>query len=160
LPLLLERGSISAFWTENGEPCEWVTHGLGYGESRRTIALTVANAADLDEEQQRAKQDVLLELNARVHDAARRFEGAEPELDLWDFTCECGAPDCRAPVSLTLAQYEALRAAEQPLLADGHDARRPAKAREHSEELRADSEALKAEALLQQQRARRNRRRA
>jgi len=120
----------------------------------------VRNVADLAEEQQRAKQDVLLDLNGRVHDAARQFEGAEPGLDLWDFTCECGAPDCRAPVSLTLAQYEALRGAEQPLLADGHDARRPAKAREHSAELRADSEALKAQAHAQQERTRRNRRRA
>ena len=133
---------------------------MGSREYRRTIAGTMPNAADLGNERQRAKQDVLLELNARVHDAARRFEDGEPGLERWDFTCECGAPDCRAPVSLTLAQYEALRTAEQPLLADGHDARRPAKAREHSEELRADSEALKAEALLQQQRARRNRRRA
>jgi hypothetical protein len=116
----------------------------------------VTNVADLGEDEQRAKQDVLLELNARVHDAARRFEGEEPGLDLWDFTCECGASDCRARVSLTLAQYEAVREAEQPLLADGHEAHRPAKAREHSEELRADSEALKAEAQLQRQRAGRN----
>jgi hypothetical protein len=120
----------------------------------------VTNVMDQGEEEQRAKQDVLLELNARVHDAARRFEGSEPGRDLWDFTCECGAPDCRAPVSLTLARYEALRLGEQPLLADGHGAQRPAKAREHAEELRADSEALKAQAELQQKRARRNIRRA
>jgi hypothetical protein len=131
---------------------------LGYGESRRRIVATVPNVADLGEEQQRAKQDVLLELNGRVHEAARRFEDNESEQHLWDFTCECGAPDCRAPVTLTLAQYEALRTAEQPLLADGHDAQRSAKAREHAEELRHDSEALKAQAELQQKRARRNRR--
>jgi hypothetical protein len=75
-------------------------------------------AADPGNEQQRAKQAVLLELNARVHEAARRFEGADPGLDRWDFTCECGAPECRSPVSLTLAQYEALRAAGQPILAE------------------------------------------
>jgi hypothetical protein len=80
----------------------------------------VTNVMDQSEEQQRAKQDVLLELNARVHDAARRFEGSEPGRDLWDFTCECGASDCRAPVSLTLAKYEALRSEEQPILAHGH----------------------------------------
>jgi hypothetical protein len=74
--------------------------------------------ADPGNEQQRAKQDVLLELNTRVHEAARRFEGAEPGLDRWDFTCECGAPDCRSTVSLTLEQYEALRAAKQPILAE------------------------------------------
>ena len=111
------------------------------------------------EENQQAKQEVLLELNVRVHDAARRFEDNESEQNLWDFTCECGAPDCRVPVSLKLAEYEALRAAQQPVLADGHETQRSAKAREHAEELRSDAEALKAQAELQQRRAERNRRR-
>jgi hypothetical protein len=66
------------------------------------------------------KQDVLLEVNAHVHEAARRFEGVEPEEDRWQFTCECGAPDCRAAVSLTLPEYEGLRAAGRPVLAPGH----------------------------------------
>ncbi len=68
-----------------------------------------------------AERGVLLELNARVHEAARRFAGNEPERDPWDFTCECGAPDCRVPVSLTLAEYEALRAQGRPVLAPGHE---------------------------------------
>ena len=68
-------------------------------------------------------QDVLSEVNAHVHEAARRFEGIEPGPDRWDFTCECGAPDCRVTVSLTTAEYEALRAAHQHVLAPGHDAR-------------------------------------
>jgi hypothetical protein len=110
-------------------------------------------------DEQRAKQNVLLELNSRVHAAARRFEEPDSEQNLWDFTCECGAPDCRVAVSLTLVQYETLRAAEQPVLADGHEARRPAKTREHAEELREDAEALKAQAELQQKRAKRNTRR-
>lgn len=66
------------------------------------------------------EQDVLLEVNAHVHEAARRFEGVEPGADRWDFTCECGARDCRATVSLTLAEYEELRTAEQRVLAPGH----------------------------------------
>jgi hypothetical protein len=119
----------------------------------------VTHVTDRGEEQQRAKQDVLLELNARVHDAAKQFEDSDSEQNLWDFTCECGAPDCRVPVSLKLAEYEALRAAKQPVLADGHETQRPAKAREHAEELRAEAEALKAQAELQQQRAKRNTRR-
>ncbi len=73
------------------------------------------------ENQERAKRDVLLELNARVHEAARRFSGNEPERDPWDFTCECGAADCRVAVSLTLAEYEALRAQGWPVLAPGHE---------------------------------------
>ena len=69
----------------------------------------------------RAELDVLLELNVRVHEAARRFEGSEPGRDLWDFTCECGASYCRLPVSLTLAGYEGLRAAGRLVLAPGHE---------------------------------------
>ena len=68
-------------------------------------------------------QDVLSEVNAHVHEAARRFEGIEPGPDRWDFTCECGAPGCRVTVSLTTAEYEALRAAHQHVLAPGHAAR-------------------------------------
>lgn len=111
------------------------------------------------EDEQRAKQNVLLELNTRVHDAARRFEESDTEQNLWDFTCECGTSDCRTPVSLTLVQYEELRAGDRPILADGHEEHRPAKAREHAEELREGAEALKAQAELQQKRAERNRRR-
>ena len=70
---------------------------------------------------ERANGDVLLELNVRVHEAARRFEGIEPGPERWDFTCECGAADCRAAVSLTLAEYEAVRAAGGPVLAFGHE---------------------------------------
>jgi hypothetical protein len=121
----------------------------------------VTSVADRSEEElvRRQKQEILLELNARVHDAAKRFEGSDPEHHLWDFTCECGAPHCRASVTVTLAEYEVLRAADHPVLAEGHEADRAAKAREHSEELRDEAEALKAQAELQQQRARRNRRR-
>ncbi len=75
------------------------------------------NQGSLDE------QDVLLEVNAHVHEAARRFEGTEPGADRWDFTCECGASDCRATVSLTTAEYEALRTADGHVLAPGHAAR-------------------------------------
>jgi hypothetical protein len=106
------------------------------------------------------KPEVLLELNARVHEAARRFEGAEPERDLWDFTCECGAAGCRAAVSLTLAEYEALRAGEHPILAAGHEEDRVAVAHATAQELAEDAAALQAQAELQQKRAERNTRRA
>ena len=74
------------------------------------------------EEQESDKQDVLLEVNAHVHEVARRFEGVEPGADRWDFTCECGAAACRSAVSLTLAEYEGLRAGGRPVLAPGHEA--------------------------------------
>jgi len=77
------------------------------------------------EKREAEPQDVLLEVNAHVHEAARRFEGIEPAQDRWDFTCECGRRDCRETVSLTLADYESLRAAGRPLLAPGHQSAKP-----------------------------------
>ncbi len=64
--------------------------------------------------QEPAELDLLTEVNAHVHEAARRFEGVEPGPDRWEFRCECGATDCRETVSLTLADYETHRAEGQP----------------------------------------------
>jgi hypothetical protein len=77
------------------------------------------------EKEQHEAQDVLHEVNAHVHAAARRFDGIEAQHDRWDFTCECGAPECRTSVSLTLAEYEALRADDRPVLAPGHEKAAP-----------------------------------
>lgn len=74
-----------------------------------------------DEKQESVERDLLLEVNAHVHEAARRFEGVLPGQERWDFTCECGAPMCRFTVSLTLAEYEALRLGGRPVLAPGHE---------------------------------------
>jgi hypothetical protein len=90
------------------------------------------------DEQRRAKQSILLELNERVHEAAKDFGSAEDERDLWDFTCECGARDCRVSVSLTLAEYEALREAGEPVLAAGHEVQRAAKVRAELEQKTAE----------------------
>ena len=73
-----------------------------------------------DEKQELAERDLQLEVNAHVHEAASRFEDVLPGHERWDFTCECGAPDCRAHVSLTLAEYEALRAEDRLMVAPGH----------------------------------------
>ncbi len=74
-----------------------------------------------DEKQELAERDLLLEVNAHVHEAASRFEDVLPGHERWDFTCECGAPVCRFTVSLTLAEYEALRVGGLPVLAPGHE---------------------------------------
>jgi hypothetical protein len=73
-----------------------------------------------DTKQKPAELDLLTEVNAHVHEAARRFEGVEPGPDRWEFRCECGATDCRETVSLTLADYETQRAGRQSVLAPGH----------------------------------------
>jgi hypothetical protein len=85
---------------------------------KREFVLAVTGSGENEESVD--EQDVLSEVNAHVHEAARRFEGIEPGPDRWDFTCECGAPDCRVTVSLTTAEYEALQTAHQHVLAPGH----------------------------------------
>ena len=76
--------------------------------------------SDRREKHDPAEPDLLHEVNAHVHEAARRFEGTGSEQDRWEFTCECGAPDCRVPVALTLDESEALGAAGRPVLAPDH----------------------------------------
>lgn len=73
-----------------------------------------------DNKQEATELDLLTEVNAHVHEAARRFEGVEPGPDRWEFRCECGAIDCRETVSLTLADYETQRAGRQRVLAPEH----------------------------------------
>ena len=74
-----------------------------------------------DEKRKVAEQDLLLEVNAHVHEVATRFAGTEPGPEIWEFTCECGEPDCRVPAPLTLAEYEAVRAEGRAVLAHGHE---------------------------------------
>jgi len=74
-----------------------------------------------DEKQELAERDLQLEVNAHVHEAASRFEDVLRGHERWDFPCECGAPVCRFTVSLTLAEYEALRVGGLPVLAPGHE---------------------------------------
>lgn len=47
------------------------------------------------------------EVNERIEDLAERLGGNERT----DFICECGADDCTAPITLTLREYEQVRAA-------------------------------------------------
>jgi rubrerythrin len=97
--------------------------------------------------------DLLAEVNARVRELAGSQSGGAEE---WDFRCECGGPDCRQAVSLTVAEYELLRATRSPILAEGHGQSRIRAARDVSRELREESRALREQALLQAERARRN----
>ena len=59
-------------------------------------------------------------------------------------------------MSLTVAEYELLRASSSPILAEGHELCRVRAARELSHELRDEALALRQQAHLQVERARRN----
>lgn len=97
--------------------------------------------------------DLLAEVNARVRELAASQSGGAEE---WDFRCECGEPDCREVVSLTVAGYEQLRRSRSPILADGHEQCRIQLTRELPAELREEAAALREQARLQAERAHRN----
>ena len=95
------------------------------------------------------------EVNRNIRMAVKRFD--VPALDgdeSWDFLCECGNEDCGQWVTLTLKAYEALLRADEPVLAAGHELSRSQRARRKARKLVDDSHALRAQADVQQKRAR------
>lgn len=111
---------------------------------------------DLSEEQLAARQRLLVEVNSNIgadaHDLSAEEQGARG----WDFLCECGDGTCAELVHLTLGQYDRLRANEGFVLAESHTVQRAALARAWARTLAEDAAALRAKALHQQRRARRN----
>jgi hypothetical protein len=69
-----------------------------------------------------------------------------------EFVCECGRSDCGEVVPLQLSAYDALFAAGFPILAPGHRVSEGAR----SARLREDARALRNQAQLQVERAKRN----
>jgi hypothetical protein len=102
----------------------------------------------LSEEQLAARQRLLLEVNANIGADAQDFSA--------DFLCECGDGECLETVHLTLAGYEQLRAAGGFVLAIRHVVQRAEMARAWARSLASDAAALRAQAELQQKRAREN----
>jgi hypothetical protein len=50
------------------------------------------------------------EVNERVAEVATHFIEDEADTEQVNFTCECGRPDCAEPITMTLVEYEAIRA--------------------------------------------------
>jgi len=88
----------------------------------------------------------LTEVNTETLEAAR--ESGSPKQE-WEFFCECGRPDCREQVELTLDAYIALHDGGRPVLAKGHRLSQVERARR----LQSDAEALLGQAQHQVQRA-------
>lgn len=63
---------------------------------------------------------VFREVNERINDVAQAFDLTSEPLDL---ICECGSAGCVERITLTHAEYEAVRAnAHQFVVAPGHEA--------------------------------------
>jgi hypothetical protein len=74
----------------------------------------------VDSRQQRvAKNEALFrKVNERIEEVNEELEGGGRS----DFLCECGDDECTEPVSLTLAEYEEVRANPTHfVIAPGHD---------------------------------------
>jgi hypothetical protein len=50
------------------------------------------------------------EVNERVAEVATHFVDVETHSEPVDFTCECGRADCAEPITMTMVEYEAIRA--------------------------------------------------
>lgn len=92
-------------------------------------------------------------VNDNIREAAVGFDGAEAQA-VWEFMCECGVPDCKALVRLTVNEYDRLKALDEAVLAHGHELSRTLQAHRKAEALREESKALGAQAEQQVRRAR------
>jgi hypothetical protein len=54
-------------------------------------------------------------LFVHVNDSIRKLAGEDPATETWDFICECPEVTCHASVSLTLIEFDDLRAASPPI---------------------------------------------
>jgi hypothetical protein len=50
------------------------------------------------------------EVNERVAEVAANYIEVETTSDPVEFTCECGRADCAEPITMTVLEYEAVRA--------------------------------------------------
>lgn len=84
----------------------------------------------LEDDCRLGRHQTLLDVNAHIREAAVGFDGAAAEAK-WQFMCECGADDCTALVRLTVPEYDLLKDAGAPVLADGHQQPRAARERRY-----------------------------
>jgi hypothetical protein len=111
---------------------------------------------DLSEEQSAARQRLLVEVNSNIGADAHDLPVDEQGARRWDFLCECGEGTCTDLVHLTLTEYDRLRANEGFVVAESHTVQRAALARAWARTLAENAAALRAKALHQQRRARKN----
>jgi hypothetical protein len=62
-------------------------------------------------EERLARNETLFrEVNERVAEVAANYIEVETTSDPVEFTCECGRADCAEPITMTVLEYEAVRA--------------------------------------------------
>jgi hypothetical protein len=62
------------------------------------------------EERLAGNEALFREVNERVAEVATHYIEVETHADKIDFTCECGRADCSESITMTLVDYEAIRA--------------------------------------------------
>jgi hypothetical protein len=60
------------------------------------------------EERLASNEALFREVNERVAEISSQYE-VETDSGAVDFTCECGRADCSEPMTMTIAEYEAMR---------------------------------------------------
>ena len=62
------------------------------------------------EERLAGNEALFREVNERVAEVATHFVEVETQTEPVDFTCECGRAECAEPITMTMVEYEAIRA--------------------------------------------------
>jgi hypothetical protein len=96
------------------------------------------------------KSAALTEVNRHIGEVAEESVARGED---WEFFCECGKGDCYEHVLLSLDAYLAARADGGAVLAPGHSLSHAELARRQAQQLRNDSQALRAEATQAARRA-------
>jgi hypothetical protein len=90
---LLERESVRGE-THLPQRCRGLTIGLMSARDERLAG----------------NEALFREVNERVAEVATQFMGGPAPAEKVDFTCECGRADCSEPITMTVLEYEAIRA--------------------------------------------------
>jgi hypothetical protein len=107
-------------------------------------------------DERRSRSTARADTNRNIRMAVKRFDLSDVGTETWDFLCECGDDGCENWITLTLAEYEALRAKGEPILAAGHTVGNAALARRKAQALAEEAKALRAQADIQKKRAARH----
>ena len=75
------------------------------GTHRRKMLLVGAR-----EERLAQNEALFREVNERVAEIATHFIEVETKGEAVEFICECGRRDCAEPITMTVAEYQAIRA--------------------------------------------------
>jgi hypothetical protein len=94
-------------WNASARPIPCSANAKLDSRVRKFAKLSVVSARD---ERLAGNEALFREVNERVAEVATHFIEVETHTEPVDFTCECGRAECAQPITMTMMEYEAIRA--------------------------------------------------